>query len=47
MTVLIDEYKPAGYYDVSFNASSHASGMYFYKLQIENYSDIRKMLLLK
>jgi hypothetical protein len=47
ITVLMDEYKPAGSYEVSFNASSLVSGMYFYKLQIGNYSDTRKMLLLK
>jgi photosystem II stability/assembly factor-like uncharacterized protein len=47
ITVLIDEYKPAGSYTVSFNASELASGMYFYKLQIGNYSDTRKMLLLR
>jgi len=47
ISTLIDEYKPAGFYDVSFNASSLASGMYFYRLQIGNYSETKKMLLLR
>ena len=44
---LMNEERPAGSYEVFFNASSLASGMYFYKLQIGNYSETKKMLLLK
>jgi photosystem II stability/assembly factor-like uncharacterized protein len=47
IAVLIDEYKPAGFYEISFNASELASGMYFYKLQIGNYSETKKMILLR
>jgi len=51
---LVNEYKPAGSYKVEFNAASHSgevrnltSGIYFYKLQAENFIETRKMILLK
>ncbi|HVN48190.1 MAG TPA: T9SS type A sorting domain-containing protein [Bacteroidota bacterium] len=37
----------AGSHEVTLNASSLASGVYFYKLQTENFSSVKKMLLLK
>jgi len=47
ISTLIDEHKQAGFYEVSFNASSLPSGSYFYRLQIGNYSETKKMLLLR
>ncbi|UCF64837.1 MAG: T9SS type A sorting domain-containing protein, partial [bacterium] len=44
---LINEYKPAGYYSVSFNASKYASGIYIYRMVAENYQEIKKMMLIK
>jgi hypothetical protein len=44
---LVDEYKPAGRYEVQFNASNLASGVYFFKLQAEDFVKTKKMLLLK
>ncbi len=44
---LVDEEKPAGNYFVSFNASLLSSGVYFYKITLGNYSDTRKMVLMK
>lgn len=35
------------YYDVVFNASNLASGLYFYRLQSANRADVRKMQLVK
>jgi hypothetical protein len=37
----------AGSYRVSWNASSNASGVYFYKLETGGYAETRKMVLLK
>lgn len=47
VATLVDEYKPAGSYEVEFNAAGLSSGMYFYKLQTDNFIEIKKMLLLK
>lgn len=37
----------AGKYKIEFNGSGLASGVYFYRLETENYSETRKMVLLK
>lgn len=37
----------AGSYSVDFNASSLASGIYFYKLEAGNFSEVKKMNLIK
>ncbi len=47
VATLINEEKPAGNYEVDFNASKLSSGIYFYKLQAGSFVDTRKMLLLK
>jgi hypothetical protein len=39
--------RAADYYTVEFNASSLASGVYFYKLQADSYSQVLKMVVLK
>ena len=44
---LVNERKPRGNYEVNFNASELASGIYFYKLTYGNYSATKKMVLLK
>lgn len=44
---LVDEYKPAGKYQIEFNGSNYPSGVYFYSLKTDNYSAVRKMILLK
>lgn len=44
---LINEVKPAGYYEVSFNGSELSSGVYFYKLITSNYTETKNMILLK
>jgi hypothetical protein len=45
--VLVNEYKTTGTYEVNFDASSLASGVYFYKLETPNFAMTRKMLLIK
>jgi len=47
ITTLIDETRPAGYYSERFDATGLASGLYFYRLQAEDFVDTRKLLLLK
>ncbi len=47
ISLLVNEQKPAGKYEVKFNGSNLTSGVYFYKLQADNYTETKKMLLLK
>ena len=44
---LVNQYKPAGKYSVSFDASKLTSGIYFYKLISGNYTAVKKMILMK
>jgi photosystem II stability/assembly factor-like uncharacterized protein len=44
---LVDEYKPAGRYEVEFNASKLTSGAYFYQLKTGDFLQTRKMILIK
>lgn len=47
IATLVDEVKPAGNYTISFNAPQFASGVYFYRMQGENYFSVKKMMLIK
>lgn len=44
---LVDEYKPAGAYEVEFNANNLPGGVYFYKLNAGNLTETKKLILLK
>jgi hypothetical protein len=44
---LLNEYKNAGRYIVSFNGSEFASGVYFYKIQAGSFVQVKRMVLLK
>jgi photosystem II stability/assembly factor-like uncharacterized protein len=44
---LIDEKKDAGNYEAQWNASKYSSGLYFYKMQTEGYTETKKMILTK
>jgi len=48
---LVDEFKPAGSYEVEFNTSSAAgelaSGVYIYRLQTSEFTETKKMVLLR
>ena len=44
---LVNEYKNAGSYNVEFNASNLSSGTYFYKITAGDFTEIKKLILLK
>ncbi|HEX9740301.1 MAG TPA: T9SS type A sorting domain-containing protein, partial [Ignavibacteriaceae bacterium] len=44
---LVNEEKDAGKYEIHFDASSLSSGVYFYKIKSDSYSEIKKMVLIK
>ncbi len=44
---LLNDTKTAGYYSVMFDASGMSSGVYFYKIQIDGFSEMKRMLLVK
>jgi len=54
---LVKELKQAGRYTVEFNGTEYASGVYFYRIQVEGqgsavaegktYTAVKKMLMIK
>jgi hypothetical protein len=44
---LVDEYKPAGSYEIIFNAGELPGGVYFYQLKTENFIETKKLILMK
>jgi hypothetical protein len=47
ITTLLNEELNAGNYSIDFNASNLASGTYFYKINAGNFTEVRKMNLIK
>jgi len=47
VATLVDEYKPAGSYEVDFDASKLSSGVYLYRLQSGSETMTKKMTLIK
>ena len=47
VTTLVKEQKGPGYYEVDFNASQFASGVFIYRLQSGSYVSSKKMMVLK
>ncbi len=47
ITTLVNEERPAGTYETEFNASSLGGGVYFYKLTAGNFTETKKLVLLK
>lgn len=47
VATLVDEVKQPGEYTVAFDASPLPSGIYYYRMQAGNFSQTRKLLLLK
>jgi len=44
---LINKEQPAGSYEITFNASNLTSGIYFYRLTTNNFTEIKRMALIK
>ncbi|MBK7500951.1 MAG: T9SS type A sorting domain-containing protein [Ignavibacteriales bacterium] len=47
IATLVNEEKPAGNYEVNFDASKLSSGVYFYQLQAGSFVETKKMILLR
>ena len=47
VATLVNDEQEAGYYEVSWNASNFASGMYVYRLQAGDYISSKKMMMIK
>ena len=47
VATLVNEYKPAGTYEIEFNAQGITSGVYLYKLTTGEFTATKKLILLK
>ena len=47
VATLVNEEKPVGRYSVNFNGSNLTSGVYYYRLQAGNFTQTKKLILLK
>jgi len=47
VATIVNENRPAGYYTVEFDATNLASGLYFYTLKAGDFTDTKKMLVVK
>ena len=47
ITILLNEEKPAGSYEVKFNAEGLSSGIYFYQLIAGDFVKTKKMILIR
>ena len=47
VVTLVDEEKEAGNYEIEFSSSNLASGIYIYRLQAAEFSDMKKMVVLR
>ncbi len=47
VSTLVNENKEAGQYNVSFNGSNLASGIYYYRISAGSFNQIKKLMLLK
>jgi len=44
---ILNEFKPAGYHIISYDGSRLSSGIYFYRIQMNEFDQIKKMMLIK
>jgi hypothetical protein len=47
VATLVNGNKSAGEYNISFNGSNFASGIYFYRITAGSFTDTKKLILLK
>lgn len=44
---LVNGFRSAGYYLVDFSGAELSSGVYYYRIESESFSDVKKMILIK
>ncbi|MBS1553105.1 MAG: T9SS type A sorting domain-containing protein [Bacteroidetes bacterium] len=44
---MVNEFKQAGSYSVTFDAADYPSGVYYYKIKTGSFVQVRKMILIK
>lgn len=47
ITTLVSEDKPAGYYQIVFDGSRYSSGVYFYRMTAGEFTETKKLILMK
>lgn len=47
VAVLVNENKEAGTYSIQFDASELSAGIYLYKLQVNGFTSVKRMTLIK
>jgi len=47
VAILLSETKTAGYYTLNFTGNNLASGIYFYRITSDEFSDVKRMALVK
>ena len=47
VATLVNEKKNAGSHEVEFDGGNFASGIYYYELRADGYSEAKRMLLIK
>lgn len=47
LITLVNEYQKAGSYNVRFDGSDLTTGIYIYKLQVNDFSSVKRMTLIK
>jgi hypothetical protein len=47
VAILVNEKKPAGYYQIEWNAAGFPSGVYFYQILAVDFIETKKLILLK
>jgi|WetSurMetagenome_2_1015567.scaffolds.fasta_scaffold09564_3 hypothetical protein len=47
VSTLVNEQKSAGKYSIDYNANNLTTGVYYYKLTSDNFSNVKKMILVK
>jgi len=47
VAVLVNGYKPAGNYSINFSDQELSSGVYYYRISMNEFTQTRKMILMK
>jgi hypothetical protein len=47
VSTLVNELQEAGYHDVRFDGSGLASGVYFYRLQVKDFIQTNRLLIVR